>query len=55
VARLLLEPQERFTAEFGMGSEWFHTAIDTRKAIELTYILSYFFWKKGMKKTQKAA
>ena len=29
--RQLSSPQQRFTTEFGMGSEWFHRAIGTRK------------------------
>ncbi len=27
----LSSPQQRFTTEFEMGSEWFHRAIGTRK------------------------
>ena len=31
-------PQQRFTSEFGMESEWFHSAISTRKIVECVFV-----------------
>ena len=39
--RQLSSPQQRFTTEFGMGSEWFHRAIGTRKNSGQLPVTSY--------------